>query len=105
MHTVRVEPRGLVVEVNQGESVAEAAWRLGFSWPTRCYGQAECMLCFVRVLDGELSTEPAGEEELLALRTRLPRRLRSPLVRLACRLKVTGDGVVVEKRGVRAPDE
>ena len=103
MPIVRVLPAGVEFEVRPGESVAEAAWRQGVTWPTKCWGQAECMVCFVRMVDGELSTTPPSDEELHEMRTRLPKRLRSPLTRLACRMKVTGEGVVLEKKGVSAP--
>jgi 2Fe-2S ferredoxin len=103
MARVRIEPAGLEFDVRPGESIAEAAWRLGYGWPTKCYGQAECMACFVRVVDGEHSAEPPSEEELLAMRTQMPRPLRGPLTRLGCRLKVTGEGLIVEKKGVRSP--
>jgi len=103
MATVHVEPAGIDIDVQPGESVAEAAWRQGYTWPTRCWGQAECMACFVRVLDGEMHTEPAGEGELFEMRTKLPKYLRDPFTRLACRLQVTGEGVVLEKKGVLPP--
>jgi 2Fe-2S ferredoxin len=103
MTIVRVEPSGFEFDVRPGESVAEAAWRLGYRWPTSCWGQAECMLCFVTVTAGELHTQPPEDDELLAMQTRMPARARTPLTRLACRLRVNGPGVVVEKRGVRAP--
>src|SRR5215213_3584688 len=101
MPLVRVEPGGFEFEVDRGESVAEAAWRHGYTWPTRCWGQADCQLCFARILDGELSIEDPGAEELEAMRSKLPPRFRSPLTRLACRLMIKGDGVVLEKNGVR----
>ncbi|WP_205751766.1 2Fe-2S iron-sulfur cluster-binding protein [Cryptosporangium phraense] len=97
---MRVEPSGVEFDVGPAESVAEAAWRQDVTWPTKCYGQAECMVCFVKVVDGELSTVPPDDDELHAMRTKMPRRLRTPLTRLACRLRVTGDGVVLEKKGV-----
>jgi 2Fe-2S ferredoxin len=101
MARVRVEPSGIEFDVGPRESVAEAAWRLGHVWPTKCYGQAECMTCFVKVLDGELQTVPPGEDELLQMRNRMPQRLRGPLTRLACRLQIKGPGVVLEKKGVQ----
>jgi 2Fe-2S ferredoxin len=100
---VRVEPSGVEFDVQPGESVAEAAWRLGYTWPTTCWGQADCMVCFVRVLDGELQAAPASEDELFQMQTKMTRRLRSPLTRLACRLRVKGDGLVLEKKGVQPP--
>jgi 2Fe-2S ferredoxin len=102
---VRVEPAGIEIDVGPNESVAECAWRLGFTWPTRCWGQAECMVCATRLIDGESQVEPPGQEELEQMADRLPRRLRSPSTRLACRLHVRGDGVVLEKAGVRPPTE
>ena len=103
MAIVRVEPSGVEFDVGPKESVAEAAWRQDVTWPTKCFGQAECMVCFVKVIDGELQTEPPGDDELFEMRTRMPRRLRTPMTRLACRLLVKGPGVVLEKRGVQPP--
>jgi 2Fe-2S ferredoxin len=100
---VRVEPAGFEIDVRPGESIAEAAWRLGYRWPTSCWGQAECMLCFVRVTAGEPQTEPPDDEEVSQMQTQMPSQWRSPVTRLACRLRITGPGVVVEKKGVRAP--
>ncbi len=99
---VRIEPGGLELDVEAGETVLEAAWRRGYTWPTKCFGQAECMACRVTVVDGELQTEPPGSHEAFQMRTRLPPRARGPLVRLACQLKVTGPGVVLAKKGVRS---
>ncbi len=103
MPAVRVEPAGVEFEVRPGETVAEAAWRQGYTWPTKCWGKAECMVCWMRILDGELSVEAASDEERLAMRSRLPPRLKSQFTRLACRARVTGDGLVLQKKGVVAP--
>ncbi len=100
---VRIEPLGATFEVNPEETVAEAAWRLGYSWPTRCWGQAECMVCHTKIISGEAEVEPASAYELERMRALLPIRWRNPSRRLACQLKVTGPGVVLEKSGVRAP--
>ena len=100
---VRVDPAGFELEVQQGETLAEAAWRLGYYWPTTCWGQAECMLCHVLVVEGEAETEPPEDEELSHMDSLMPSYVRKADTRLACRLKVRGGGVVVEKKGVRAP--
>jgi 2Fe-2S ferredoxin len=102
---VHIDGSDVDLEVNQGESVAEAAWRQGYTWPTKCYGQMECMQCFVRVQPGlgELNVVPAGEDELLAMRTLFPAKMRTSMVRLGCRIEVKGEGVVLEKKGVVAP--
>jgi 2Fe-2S ferredoxin len=101
---VRVDPAGWELDVQVGETLAEAAWRLGYYWPTSCWGQAECMLCYVRITDGELEAEPPDEEELSRMDTRMPSQWQSSTTRLACRLRVNGAGLVVEKKGVRPPN-
>ena len=102
MPIVRVEPLGAEIEVHRGEPLAFAAWRLGYQWPTVCWGQGECLLCRVRILAGDELIEPAGEEETASLNAQL--RISTDRVRLGCRLLVNGDGVVVEKRGVVASE-
>ncbi|WP_373693975.1 2Fe-2S iron-sulfur cluster-binding protein [Parafrankia sp. BMG5.11] len=96
-----VEPSGIRIEVHEKESVAAAAWRQGITWPTKCWGQAECMSCFTKIVGDELAAEPMTQEESDAMRLRMAKRVRSPPVRLACRLHVEKDGLVLEKRGVR----
>ena len=100
---MRVEPLGAELELLPGEAVAVGAWRLGYWWPTSCWGQADCMLCRAAVIDGEDRVVPAGDEELEAMRLKVPRSAQRPGARLACRLVPTGDGVVVRKEGVRPP--
>lgn len=105
MPRVRIQPADVELEVGDGESVAEAAWRQGYVWPTQCWGQAECMSCFTKILDGELSALPAEQFELDAKRLKMPGKLKSsPLVRLACQLRCTGEGLVLEKHGFRVAE-
>jgi ferredoxin, 2Fe-2S len=99
MPSVRVEPEGFVLTVEPGETLIEAAWRLGYVWPTTCYGKAECTMCHVEVLAGAGHLSAVGDEEAAAL-AMLGRRGRG--MRLACRLQLAGDAVV-RKQGVRAP--
>ena len=80
-----------------------AAWRLGYWWPTTCWGQADCMLCRTEIVEGHSQVSPPDAVELEAVRAKLSPSLRRPGVRLACRLRVTGDGVVVRKDGVHPP--
>jgi 2Fe-2S ferredoxin len=105
MTLVSVEPSGLTIEVDPGETLAAAAWRQGYRWPTTCWGKAECMVCATVVVEGAQSTVPPDPVETHALRRVLPRQLRRPGSRLACRLRFTGDGVVVRKNGVQPPPE
>lgn len=103
MSRVTVQPAGITLEVRDGESVAEAAWRQGYVWPTQCWGQADCVTCFTKIVDGELCALPPGELERDAIRLKMSSRMRTnSLVRLACQLKITGEDLVVEKVGFRA---
>ncbi|HUC04233.1 MAG TPA: 2Fe-2S iron-sulfur cluster-binding protein [Acidimicrobiales bacterium] len=99
MPVVRVEPAGFLIDVGADETLIEAAWRLGYFWPTQCYGQAECTACNVEVLEGVEHASEVGDEEAATLATMGRRRAR---VRLACRVTFAG-AAVVRKRGVRAP--
>ncbi|MTD15184.1 2Fe-2S iron-sulfur cluster binding domain-containing protein [Nakamurella sp. YIM 132087] len=106
MPKVRVLPAGVDLEVREGEAVAEAAWRQGYVWPTQCWGQADCMSCFTRIVDGELCAVPAEELELDAVRLKMAGRMRNdPLIRLACQLRCRGEGLVLEKKGFRPAEE
>ncbi len=104
MRIVRVDPAGLDLAVEEGESVADAAWRQGYTWPTKCWGQAECMVCAVRITSGGGSVVPPSDVEENALRTLMSKRLRRPDTRLACQLRISGDGVVLDKAGVAPPE-
>jgi 2Fe-2S ferredoxin len=105
MSVVRVEPLGLELPVESGETLIEAAWRAGYYWPTVCYGQAQCTACNVVVLEGEDNLSAQGDEERDAIRTLLRGSGARNLDRrrLACRLEAHGPAVV-EKRGVRPAD-
>jgi 2Fe-2S ferredoxin len=100
MPNVRVEPGGHVIPVAEDESLIEAAWRQGYDWPTTCYGQARCTACHVEIVSGGNHATAVTADEYEALRL-VAHRGRT--LRLACRLRVTGD-VVVHKRGVRPPE-
>jgi 2Fe-2S ferredoxin len=97
MANVRVDPDGIVVTLTAPETLIEAAWRLGYYWPTRCYGQAECTACNIEIIEGAEHASKMGAEEAAALATMGPRGQR---VRLACRTTFDADAAVY-KRGVR----
>ncbi|MFW0153049.1 2Fe-2S iron-sulfur cluster-binding protein [Mycobacterium sp. smrl_JER01] len=102
-HCVGVEPRGIVVEVNEGETIMAAAERSGYRWPTLCHGDGTCSICWVEVTEGaeQLSAIEDNERETLELLS--PRLRATRTVRLACQARVNGD-VTVRKPGVR-PNE
>lgn len=103
MPVVTILPENLAIAVEPDESLAQAAWRQGYHWPTTCWGEMECTVCAATVVAGEHAAAPATAEEEAAIAERMPHFLRRPGTRLACRLRVQGDGLVVEKPGVRAP--
>lgn len=98
---IRIEPRGIELRAEPGETVMAAALRSGLVWPTICGGQADCGVCALEVVEAPGGLAPPTEEEALRLAT-LPERRRDPErdFRLACRLPAV-DGLVVHKRGVR----
>lgn len=99
---VRVEPAGVELAVQSGETIIEAAWRLGYYWPSVCFGQAQCTACHVVVAEGSENLSQVGDEEAQVIRTKLrTAALRhGDNLRLACRAEVHGR-VVLTKRGVR----
>lgn len=100
-HLVLVQPTGIDLHVRSGETILDAAFRLGMRWPTSCYGQAQCTRCHVRVLAGAEHAGPVAVDEAPVL-ARLRLLTGEDGVRLACRLVVDGE-LTVEQQGVRPP--
>jgi 2Fe-2S ferredoxin len=98
MPRVTVEPDCIALSVEPGETLIEAAWRLGYVWPTTCFGRAECTACHVEIIDGAEHASPVEGDEAAALAVLGTRRQS---LRLACRVRFSADAVV-RKRGVRA---
>jgi ferredoxin, 2Fe-2S len=100
--SVRVEPAGVDIVVDAGETLMAAAVRAGYRWPTVCGGQAECGVCVLSVVSSGFELAPPSPLEAGRLAT-VPERVLSSdaVLRLACQLRVDGDGLVVFKRGVR----
>jgi ferredoxin len=98
---VRVEPLGVDLEVDTGETLMHAAERLGYRWPTLCHGHAVCTMCFIAFDEEPDAFEPAGPAELAALRVvGAQSSSAGKVLRLACQARVRGD-TIVTKRGVR----
>jgi ferredoxin, 2Fe-2S len=101
MPIVVIHPKAIELQVHDGETIMEAAKRLGYHWPTVCGGQASCTTCMCHVEDGADSLEPMGERERVALERLFPTFEHHGLpVRLACQARPVGR-VTVMKRGVR----
>jgi 2Fe-2S ferredoxin len=98
--TVHVEPAGIDVDVEEGESIMHAAERQGYRWPTVCHGQAVCTTCFFEVVAGGGHLVPPGRIEQTALETSPAKLVVQGEIRLACQARIDGD-VTIRKRGVR----
>jgi ferredoxin, 2Fe-2S len=99
--TVHVEPSGLDVEVDPGQSIMAAAEHDGLFWPTICHGLAECHTCFFEVMGGEEHLAPPNPREERALQQFAGRSwYEGKVIRLACQTRVHGP-VIVRKPGVR----
>jgi 2Fe-2S ferredoxin len=97
---VRVEPSGITLAVEDGETVMAAARRAGYRWPTICGGLADCGACALEVVEGGDALPRPTTVEGMRLNALVERR-RYPdrTYRLACQLVPTTD-VVVRKTGV-----
>jgi ferredoxin, 2Fe-2S len=104
--TVVVEPAGITIEVNSGESVMDAAQRAGYRWPTVCGGTGECKTCVFEIVSGEdaLVAPTSSEQDALDKTFRLATR-RGQRLRLACQSRVAGAGLVIRKRGVTPAED
>jgi uncharacterized 2Fe-2S/4Fe-4S cluster protein (DUF4445 family) len=90
MPRVIFEPSGLVVPCADGETLFDAARRVGLAVPTACVGQGTCGLCRVKVIAGEQHLSPQNAVEVKHLgNTYFITKLR-----LSCQARVSGDVTV-----------
>jgi ferredoxin len=103
MPRIRVEPLGIEVDAERGETVLDAVAEQGYYWPVGCAKNGECTNCAMEVISGIGRLTGMGRYERQNLvRQRGVRSIEDPRLRLACQARVEGD-VVVYKRGV-CPD-
>ena len=98
---IQVEPSGATFDIRAEETIIQAAWRNGYSWPTICNGRGTCRTCVFVTLEGEdnlSSIEPWEGAGLQAIADSLPDSGRG--WRLACQARACGD-VRLRKIGVR----
>lgn len=82
------EPGGVVIRVRPGTTLLAAAKAAKVPVRTRCGGKAGCLMCKVKVVDGQGLSSPSQRE-----RQKLGGSLRQH-IRLACQTVVHGDAVV-----------
>ncbi len=103
MPRIRVEPLGVELEAEQGETVMDAFANRGYFWPVGCARNGECTNCAMQVISGVARLSQMGRYERKNLmRQRGVRSVEDPRLRLACQARIEGD-VIVYKRGV-APE-
>ena len=96
MATITFQPTGLRVEVQQGESVYEVAWRAGAALASACGAKATCGLCRVKIVAGEQLLTPLTDHD----KRHLGNVYFLTKVRLGCQARVSGEGdIVVEPVG------
>lgn len=99
---VRVDPAGVEVAVPAGRSLMAAAQDAGIRWPNVCGGQAQCGVCAVEVMAGDLAGAPPSLREAQMLARLAIRPLHGGILRLACQIAPAAPLTVV-KLGVRKP--
>ncbi len=98
---IEVEPARITFDIHADETIIQAAWRNGYTWPTICGGQGTCKTCVFQILEGfeHLSPVEAWEDTgLRSLADSLPNKGQG--YRLACQAKVHAD-IRLRKIGVR----
>lgn len=103
MHRIRVEPAGVDIDADDGQTLMEAATVAGYYWPTVCGGKGTCRTCFAVVTGGSEHLSPVAPWEAEGLDSLALPPGRRAAVRLACQARVRGP-VTVRKAGVRLID-
>jgi adenylate cyclase len=83
-------PDARAVEVSPGETILQAALRVGIKFTHACGGNARCSTCRTAILEGlENCTQRSEAEEEIAMHLQF-----KPMIRLACQTRVTGNTTV-----------
>jgi 2Fe-2S ferredoxin len=101
-NVVRVEPLGVELVVEDGETVMGAAVRAGYRWPNVCGGNGQCYVCRTEIISRTVEDPPLSSAEKEAVALGRLTGYGGATVRLACQVRPTGD-MTLRKPGVRAP--
>ena len=103
MTRIRILPLDVEVEAGRDDTVMGAAQRAGYYWPTTCGGEGRCTTCACEIIEGAPSLVAMGRAEQKSLVYERGESVLGTAVRLACQVRISGDGpVTVRKPGVRA---
>ncbi len=98
--TITIQPQGIVVEAQSGETIMSAAQAAGYYWPTTCGGEGRCTTCATIVRSGAENLSDIGKSERKTMEAEIGPGAIERRMRLACQARLHGD-VVVVKPGVR----
>lgn len=103
MAKIIIQPLGLTIEAEVGETVMGAAQAHGLYWPTTCGGEGICTTCTMTVLEGGEGLSEVGRAERRTLTQEQGDSALSRGLRLACQARVVSDErtITVRKPGVR----
>ncbi|BBX04712.1 hypothetical protein MMOR_56480 [Mycolicibacterium moriokaense] len=96
---VTVEPSGIELSVEPGETLMNCAVRHGYYWPNVCGGIGSCGTCFAVIVSSTGGLPPPSAIEEVGRRMVAIGDERQS-IRLACQMRPVGH-VVVYKTGVR----
>jgi len=99
---VTIQPLGIVVDTERGQTVMAAAQAAGYYWPTTCGGEGRCTTCATIVVRGAENLSDIGKTERKTMEAEMGPGAIERKMRLACQARVHGD-VEVVKPGVRRP--
>ena len=88
MPTLRLNPRGTVLDVSKGTRLIDAIRSAGLPIAAACGDELVCAKCGVHVLEGRVTRESRVERDTKH-RNRVPAELR-----LACTIRVNDDLVI-----------
>jgi ferredoxin len=94
MAIVKIFPSGVVIEVEPGANLLQAALDNNLAWANTCGGKAQCTTCAYVLLEGLACVSPINRLEKHQLVARKGRYVVQQRMRLACQTIVKGDIVV-----------
>jgi 2Fe-2S ferredoxin len=100
MPRVTIQPLGVTIDAERGQTIMDAAIAAGYYWPTSCGGKGECTTCAGMIERGMANLSPMGRYENFNLVRQRGRNSLTSSIRLCCQARVEGD-VEVRKPGVK----
>jgi ferredoxin, 2Fe-2S len=100
MPKITIQPLGVTIEAERGQTIMDAARAAGYYWPTSCDGRGECTTCAGAIEKGAQNLSPMGRYENLNIVRQRGRMALKSTIRLCCQARVEGD-VEVRKPGVK----